>query len=208
MVQVAFMVLVASACAQSASTPTALGPPALTQGPSHAIGSEPMGTATPGAAASTSSIPDAVAGSVIRVVDGDTIHADVDGVDEKIRIIGMDSPESQKPNTPVECFAKQATKAAQGLLAPGDRITLQRDPTQHKRDRYGRLLAHVFLADGSLFAETMIRHGWAVHDIYQGVPSIYADRLQAAEDAAEAEQAGLWSPTTCNGDPHLSSANP
>jgi micrococcal nuclease len=146
--------------------------------------------------------------TVIRVVDGDTLHARVHGVDEKVRVIGMDSPESQKPNTPVECFAKQATAEAKKLLKPGNPITLQRDPTQDERDRFGRLLAHVFLADGSLFAETMIRHGWAVHYVYDGVPSIYADRLAAAEDAAKAEQAGLWSPTTCNGDPHLASARP
>ena len=146
--------------------------------------------------------------TVIRVVDGDTLHARVDGRDEKVRIIGMDSPETEKPDTPVECFAKQATAEAKKLLRPGDRITLQPDPTQDTRDRFGRLLAHVLLADGSLFAETMIRHGWAVHYVYDGVPSIYAERLEAAQDAAKAEQAGLWSPTTCNGDPHLASTTP
>ena len=146
--------------------------------------------------------------TVIRVVDGDTLHARLDGKDEKVRIIGMDSPETSKPDTPVECFAKEATAEAKKLLRPGDAITLQPDPTQDQRDRFGRLLAHVVLADGSLFAETMIRHGWAVHDVYDGVPSIYADRLQAAQDAAKADQAGLWSPATCNGDPHLASPKP
>ena len=140
--------------------------------------------------------------TVIRVVDGDTIHARLKGVDEDVRIIGMDSPEIDKPDTPVECFAREASAAAKRLLKPGDRITLQADPTQDKRDRYGRLLAHVFLADGRLFAETMIRHGWAVHYIYDGVPSIYADRLAAAQASAKAAKAGLWSPTTCNGNAH------
>ena len=69
----------------------------------------------------------------------------------------------------------------------GDPILLQPDPTQDKRDRYDRLLAHVFLADGTLFAETMIRQGDAIHYVYDGVPSIHADRLAAAEDAAKAE---------------------
>jgi endonuclease YncB( thermonuclease family) len=66
----------------------------------------------------------------------------------------------------------------------------------------------VFLADGSLFAETMIRNGWAVHYVYDGVPSIHADRLAAAEASAKAAQAGLWSPTTCHGDPHLTTKAP
>ncbi|HEY4228455.1 MAG TPA: thermonuclease family protein [Candidatus Limnocylindrales bacterium] len=145
---------------------------------------------------------------VIRVVDGDTIHARLNGKDEDVRIIGLDSPETSKPNTPVECFAREATAAAKRLLRPGDHILLQADPTQAKRDRFGRLLAHVFLANGTLFAETMIRHGWAVHDIYGGVPSIHADRLAAAQDAAKAAQAGLWSPTTCNGNPHEATSAP
>ncbi len=146
--------------------------------------------------------------TVIRVVDGDTLHARLGGVDEKVRIIGMDSPETSKPDTPVECFAREATAAAKRLMRHGDAIVLQADPTQDTRDRFGRLLAHVFLADGSLFAETMIRNGWAVHDIYDGVPSIHADRLAAAETAAKANQVGLWSPTTCNGNPHEPASAP
>jgi micrococcal nuclease len=151
---------------------------------------------------------DGIPATVIRVVDGDTLHARIDGKDEKVRVIGMDSPEVAKPDTPVECFAREASRAAERLLRKGDRITIQPDPTQDTRDRFGRLLAHVLLADGTLFAETMIRHGWAVHYVYDGVPSIYAERLQAAQDAAKADQAGLWSPKTCNGDPHLSSTAP
>ena len=89
---------------------------------------------------------------------------------ERVRIIGLDSPETSKPGTPVECFAKEATAAAKALLSPGDAITLQPDPTQDTRDRFDRLLAHVLLADGSLFAEHMIAGGWAVHYIYDGVP--------------------------------------
>ncbi len=136
------------------------------------------------------------------MVDGDTIHALLDGVDENIRIIGLDSPETNKPGTPVECFAREATAAAKRLLKPDDPIVLQLDPTQDTRDRFDRLLAHVFLADGSLFAETMIRQGDAIHYVYDGVPSIHADRLAAAEDEAKSSQVGLWSPTTCNGDAH------
>ena len=65
-----------------------------------------------------------------------------------------------------------------------------------------RLLAHVILADGDLFAEAMIERGFAIHYIYDGTPSIYADRLAAAQERAMASGAGLWATTTCNGDNH------
>ena len=149
----------------------------------------PSPTRRPTSAPATSAAsldPPGEAATVIRVVDGDTIHARLNGVDEKVRIIGLDSPETSKPGTPVECFAREATAAAKRLLKPGDPILLQPDPTQDTRDRYDRLLAHVFLADGTLFAETMIRQGDAIHYVYDGVPSIHADRLAAAEAAAKA----------------------
>lgn len=126
----------------------------------------------------------------------------------EVRIIGLDSPETSKPGTPVECFAKEATAAAKALLSPGDEITLQPDPTQDQRDRFGRLLAHVLLPDGSLFAAHMIAGGWAVHYIYDGIPSIYADELAAAEAQAREAGVGLWSDETCAGDEHAPSAQP
>ena len=163
---------------------------------------------SPTVSPSSEVIPGGVPATVIRVVDGDTIHALVDGVDEKVRIIGLDSPETSKPGTPIECFAKEATAAAESLLAPGDAIFLQPDPTQDERDRYDRLLAHVLLSDGSLFAEQMIAGGWAVHYIYDGVPSIHASELAAAEDHARQAEAGLWSPVTCAGNEHAPSPKP
>ena len=65
-----------------------------------------------------------------------------------------------------------------------------------------------FLADGTLFAERMIRDGYAVHYVYDRVPSIYAERLSAAQQAAQRAGSGLWSPLTCAGDPHAPSAAP
>jgi micrococcal nuclease len=117
-------------------------------------------------------------------------------------VIGLDTPESVKPGTPIECFALRATSEAERLLPVGAAIWLEPDPTQAERDRYGRLLAHVWLADRTLFAEQMVRGGFGIHYIYGGVPSIYARRLAAAEDAARAAQGGLWSPTTCAGKDH------
>jgi len=169
-------------------------------------------TPTPSATAATATpSPVSIDGDpavVTRVVDGDTIHATVDGADEKIRIIGLDSPETNKPDTPVECFAREATAAAERLLPIGTHIRLQADPTQDSRDRYDRLLAHVILPDGRLFAEVMIETGFATHYVYDDAPSIHADRLSAAQDRAIAAEAGLWSSATCAGDGHWVSPAP
>ena len=143
-----------------------------------------------------------VAAVVTEVVDGDTIHVSIAGAAEKVRIIGIDTPETNKPDTPLECFALAATAAAEALLPKGSDVRLQLDATQAMRDRYGRLLAHVFMADGRLFAEVMIEGGFGIHYVYGGVPSIYAARLADAEGRARDSAAGLWAASTCHGDPH------
>ena len=143
-----------------------------------------------------------VAARVARVVDGDTLKVTVSGRTDTVRVIGLDTPESVKPGTPVECYALQASAKAKLLLPVGSAIRLQADPTQATRDRYGRLLAHVWLTDGTLFAERMIRGGFGIHYVYEGVPSIYANRLAAAEVAARAALRGLWSLSTCAGNDH------
>ena len=140
---------------------------------------------------------------MLRVVDGDTLKAVVLGQTETVRVIGLDTPESVKPDTPVECFALAASAEADRLLPVGAAISLEADRTQARRDQYGRLLAHVWLADGTLFAERMIRGGFGIHYVYGGVPSIYARRLGSAESAARAALRGLWSPSTCAGNDHL-----
>jgi len=161
-------------------------------GPSAAsIGSPAATSAAPGTAASVS-----------RVVDGDTLKARIAGRTETVRVIGLDTPESVKPGTPVECYALRASAEAERLLPVGAAIHLEADPTQATRDQYGRLLAHVWLADGTLYAERMIRGGFGIHYIYGGVPSIHARPLAAAEDAARAALSGLWSPATCAGNDH------
>jgi micrococcal nuclease len=144
-----------------------------------------------------------LAASVTEVVDGDTLHVSIAGGADKVRVIGIDTPETNKPATPLECFALAATAAAEALLPQGSEIRLQLDPTQAKRDRFDRLLAHVFLADGRLFAEVMIEAGFGIHYVYGGVPSIYATRLAAAQERARTSGAGLWAAGTCHGDPHL-----
>lgn len=164
----------------------------------------PVGPTAPASdpALPTSPSPPGRAAALTDVVDGDTVKVRLDGVTESVRIIGIDTPESRRPGTPVECFAREATDAAVALLPEGSRVWLEPDPTQDTRDRYGRFLAHLWLADGRLFAEAMIRDGYGIHYVYGGVPSRYAARLAAAQLDAERAWAGLWAPDTCAGDPH------
>jgi micrococcal nuclease len=105
-------------------------------------------------------------GRVTRVVDGDTLHVTVDGRDETVRLIGIDTPELHKPGTPVECGARAATRVM-NQLAAGRRVELVGDPSQDDRDRYGRLLAYVVTTRGDLdLGEAMLRRGWAEVYVY------------------------------------------
>ena len=207
----ALLVVAVAACGDVSATPE---PPATTwtggPTPESSEGDHPSSSPVPLVSAPAPTRPAAttspvhgVAARVTRVVDGDTLKTSVSGRTETVRVIGLDTPESVKPGTPIECFALRASAEAERLLPAGAAVRLESDPTQAKRDQYGRLLAHVWLADGTLYAEWMIRGGFGIHYIYGGVPSIYAPRLAAAEDAARAAQRGLWSPTTCAGNDHL-----
>jgi micrococcal nuclease len=96
---------------------------------------------------------------VLRVVDGDTIRVRLDGHTERVRYIGVDTPESVKPGTRVQCFAKRAA-AANAALVAGRSVRLVADVEQ--RDRYGRLLAYVYREpDGAFVNARLVRDGYA-----------------------------------------------
>src|SRR3954452_22219370 len=96
---------------------------------------------------------------VTRVVAADTIHVSLGGQDETVRYIGIDTPESVKPGTPVQCFAKAAS-AANERLVDGRRVRLSFDA--ERRDRYGRLLAYVYRADDdAFFNASLVEDGYA-----------------------------------------------
>src|SRR4051794_38738906 len=82
---------------------------------------------------------------VVRVVDGDTIRVALPSGEEAVRYIGIDTPESVKPGSPVECFAKRAS-AFNERLVDGERVRLVRDVEE--RGRHRRPLAHLFPARG------------------------------------------------------------
>jgi micrococcal nuclease len=134
--------------------------------------------------------PEGVRAQVTRIVDGDTIHVDLGGTDETVRYIGIDTPESVKPDTPVQCFAKQASAANQRLLSGDDDIKLVFDA--ERRDRYGRLLAYVYRADDGTFVNAaLVRDGYA--RTLTVPPNVrYAKRFAQLQTEAREADRGLW----------------
>jgi micrococcal nuclease len=127
---------------------------------------------------------------VTRVVDGDTIHVLTGGQDEPVRYIGIDTPESVKPGTPVQCFAKAASAENERLVS-GRHVRLVYDA--ERRDRYGRLLAYVYTeAHPSVFVNaSLVRAGYA--RTLTIPPNVrYAERFAALARTAREHGKGLW----------------
>ena len=132
--------------------------------------------------------------TVTKVVDGDTIWVDNDGR-MKIRIIGLDTPETVDPRNPVQCFGLEASAQAKTILA-GQSVYLETDSSQDSVDRYGRTLAYVWTESGRLLNLDMIADGFAFEYTYD-LPYRYQQDFRAAEHDARAEERGLWSPSAC-----------
>lgn len=133
---------------------------------------------------------------VVRVVDGDTIDVSFDGKIERLRLIGINTPETVDPRKPVECFGTDASNKAKSVLS-GKKVILESDSSQGERDKYNRLLRYVFLEDGTSFNLLMVREGYAYEYTYD-LPYKYQASFKEAQKQAEANKTGLWG-DTCNG---------
>ncbi len=127
--------------------------------------------------------------AVTKVVDGDTIEVNMNGQTEKIRMIGIDTPETKKPNAPVQCFGPEASEFAAQTLS-GKSVRLEADSLSDNRDRYDRLLRYVYLQDGSFFEELMISKGYAF--AYVSFPFSKEVQLSKLQEEARASNVGLW----------------
>jgi micrococcal nuclease len=136
---------------------------------------------------------------VLRVVDGDTIDIrdDVRGR-LRVRVLGIDTPETKKPGFDVACWGPEATEFARSTML-GQRVALQPDPTQDRTDRYGRTLGYLVRADGFDYSIEAARAGTAKSYVYGGSPVSRSDAIEAAETEARAAMRGLWGPP-CYGD--------
>jgi micrococcal nuclease len=124
--------------------------------------------------------------TVVRCVDGDTVVLDGN---EKVRLIGVNTPESVDPRRPVQWFGKEAAAYARSLLQ-GRRVRLEHDV--EGKDRYGRTLAYLRLEDGTFVNLRLVEEGYAF--AYRHPPNVrYAERFRDAERRAREAGKGLWS---------------
>lgn len=136
--------------------------------------------------------------TVIRVVDGDTFEAALDAEpgEWKIRLLGVDTPETVDPRKPVQCMGKEASDFAKQML-DGKRVRLDADPQADERDKYGRLLRNVLLEDGTDVNALLVRAGYA--HAYLSFPLTPARKveLRDLQEQAKADSVGLWDPAVC-----------
>ncbi len=151
------------------------------------------GGLAPDGPAPTSSVAAGDPVTVVSVPDGDTIVVAVGDGTERVRVIGIDTPEIG----PKECFALEAAREARALVQ-GRTVLLTADPTQDDRDRYGRLLRHVTMADGRSMAQVLISGGFGREYTYDRA---YAGRAEhrSAQTAAQKGRLGIWGPACATG---------
>ena len=137
--------------------------------------------------------------AVSRFVDGDTIVVDMNGKDETLRFIGVDTPETHKPNTPVQCYGPAAAAFTKNFIG-SNKVRLALDPESTNRDRYNRLLRYVYLPDGTLVNLKLIQEGYGFY--YPYFPFTKSAEFSKAQDAAKAANKGVWgncTPTPTDG---------
>ena len=170
--------------------PSAAEPPSGPDGDGAAAdrqsAAEEAGPALEGCLAEAPSPPaDAQRILVTRAVDGDTL-AFADGT--RVRLIGINTPESVDPRRPVQAYGKEASAYTQQLTANQEVLYV---PGQTPRDRYGRLLAWVWLADGTFLNALLVRDGYAQVYTFADNPD-HADLLLACQREAREANRGLW----------------
>ena len=127
---------------------------------------------------------------VAEFVDGDTIVVDMNGRDETLRFIGVDTPETHDPRKVIQCFGEAAAAHTKELIGT-NRVRLALDPLSSNRDRYNRLLRYIYLPDGTLVNQQIIRDGYGF--AYTSFPFTKSDEFLAAQTYARVHNAGLWS---------------
>lgn len=128
---------------------------------------------------------------VERIIDGDTVELAIDGQRVKVRLVGIDTPESHFPGRPVERYADEATEFVRGLI-DGKSVYLEYDAMCDRQDSFGRTLAHLFRAPDGLWVNLkIVQEGLGI--VYDRFPFTYQELFHSNEDEAKAAARGLWS---------------
>ncbi len=127
--------------------------------------------------------------TVVRVVDGDTVELTIGSKKEKVRLLNVNTPETVDPRKPVEEYGKEASAFTKSILPPGTKVFYKTDVEE--RDRYDRLLVHIYLEDGTWFNALLIRAGYA--QLMTISPNVSAaDFFKDLQAKARREEIGLW----------------
>lgn len=137
--------------------------------------------------------------------DGDTITVDMNGTPERVRMIGVDTPETQDPRVPVQCYGKAASQFTKQLIGSSP-VRLEADPTNTNRDRYNRLLRYVYLPDGRLVNAEIIRAGYGF--AYTLFPFEKLEEFRGYESQAREQNLGLWGNCNINEQDQKKTTNP
>lgn len=130
---------------------------------------------------------------VTHVYDGDTILVDMDSVLEKVRFIGVDTPETHDPDVAEQCYGAEATKFTTDQLL-NKSVRLESDLTNSNRDRYERLLRYVYAENGELMNKALIKQGFGF--AYTRFPFLKKGEFLNAETEARDQNQGLWKKCT------------
>ena len=127
---------------------------------------------------------------ILAVIDGDTVDIKLDGRTERVRLIGVNTPETKHPTKPIECFGPEASAYMTQLLPKGTDVRIERDT--EARDRYGRMLLYLYRNSDNLFINLdLISRGY-------GTPmsiepnTFHRNEFVHAAALAEASNVGLW----------------
>ncbi len=137
--------------------------------------------------------------TVTGVIDGDTVKVKfADDTTEKVRLLGIDTPEKNDSRKTVECFSKEASEYLKTLIG-GKPIELKKDKSADNRDKYKRLLRYAYTVDGEDIDLKMIKDGYAYALTKYRMDAKQKKEYKNAENEAKKNQYGLWAPNSCNG---------
>ena len=129
-------------------------------------------------------------GKIAHVIDGDTVDIDINGRTERVRLIGVDTPETKHPTKPIECFGPEASAYLTQLLPKGTTVRIERDV--EARDRSGRMLLYLYLGSNDLFINLdLVARGYGTPMSIEPNTFHRNDFVRAAAQA-EAAIVGLW----------------
>ncbi len=143
-------------------------------------------TEVTGDAVGSSSVPDGDRALVVHVSDGDSLIVEFEGIEHRVRLIGINAPERD------ECFGSEAWARLEAMVLD-QQVTLVKDV--ETEDQYGRMLRYVYL-DGSLINADLVKDGFAMARSYEPNTSARAS-LSAAESEARRDRLGLWAEGAC-----------